>query len=139
MNTIGKVMSTAILASALTAMSPGPLWAQTTDTAPAENTIIERKHSTELVVKNNNWLDAHVYAVRGGMRTSLGVMTSLGKRTFELPAWTTLPGDEFQILVHLIGGGSYVTPVLSVHPGDVVQVEVQNNVDLSTAVVFRAG
>ena len=139
MNTIGKVMSTAILASALTAMSPGPLWAQTTDTAPAENTIIERERGTALVVKNHNWLDAHVYAVRGGMRTSLGFMTSFGTRKFELPAWATRPGDEFQILVHLIGGVSYVTPVLSVHPGDVVELVVRNNIDLSTAAVFRGG
>ncbi len=139
MNTIGKVMSTAILAGALTAMSPGPLWAQATDNAPTENPFAERKPHAELVVQNNNWLDAHVYLVRGSMRTSLGFMTALGKREFELPSWATLPGNDVQILVHLIGGVSYLTPVVNVYPGDVVELVVQNNLALSSTVVFRAG
>ena len=139
MNTIGKVMSTAILAGALTAMSPGPLWAQATDNAPTENAVAERKPHAELVVQNNNWLDAHVYLVRGSMRTSLGFMTALGKREFELPSWATLPGNDVQILVHLIGGVSYLTPVINVYPGDVVELVVQNNLALSSTAVFRAG
>ena len=139
MNTIGKVMSTAILAGALTAMSPGPLWAQATDNAPTENAVAERKPHAELVVQNNNWLDAHVYLMRGSMRTSLGFMTALGKREFELPSWATLAGNDVQILVHLIGGVSYLTPVVNVYRGDVVELVVQNNLALSSTVVFRAG
>ena len=139
MNTIGKVMNTAILAGALTAMSPGPVWAQVTDNAPSENPIAERKHHAELVVQNNNWLDAHVYLVRGAMRTTLGLMPALTKRGFELPSWATRPGDDVRILVHLIGGGSYLTPVVNVYRGDVVKLVVQNNLALSSAVVFAAG
>ena len=70
MNTIGKLMSTATLAGALTAMSHGPLWAQATDNAPAENAVAEREPLVELVVENNNWLDAHLYVVRGGAEGS---------------------------------------------------------------------
>ena len=141
MNTIGKVMSTAILAGALTAMSPGPLWAKATDNAPTENTVDERKPHAELVVQNHNWLDAHVYLVRGrgSMRTSLGFITALGKREFELPSWATLPGNDVRILIRLIGGVSYLTPVVDVYPGDVVELEVENNLALSSTVVFRAG
>ena len=138
MNTIGKVMSTAILAGALTAMSPGPLWAQATDNAPTESAVAERKPHAELVVQNNNWLDAHVYLMRGSMRTSLGFITALGKREFELPSWATLPGNDVQILVHLIGGVSYLTPAVNVDRGDVVELVVQNNLALSSAVVFSA-
>ena len=139
MNTIGKVISTAILAGALTAMSPGPLWAQATDEPPTENAVAERKPHAELVVQNNNWLDAHVYLVRGSMRTSLGFMTALGKREFELPSWATLAGNDVQILIRLIGGVSYLTPVVDVYPGDVVKLVVQNHLALSSTVVFRAG
>ena len=139
MNTIGKMMSTVILAGAVIAMSPGPLWAQATDNTPTENAVAERKPHAELVVQNNNWLDAHVYLVRGSMRTSLGFMTALEEREFELPSWATLPGDDVQILVHLIGGVSYLTPAVNVYPGDVVELVVQNNLGLSSAAVFRAG
>ena len=139
MNTIGKVMSTAILAGAVIAMSPGPLWAQATDNTPTENAVAERKPHAELVVQNNNWLDAHVYLVRGGMRTSLGFMTALDEREFELPSWATLPGNDVQILIHLIGGVSYLTPAVIVYPGDVVELVVRNNLALSSTAVFRAG
>ncbi len=139
MNTIGKMMSTVILAGAVIAMSPGPLWAQATDNAPIENAVVERRAHAALVVQNNNWLDAHVYLVRGSMRKSLGLMTALEEREFELPSWATLPGDDVQILVHLIGGVSYLTPAVNVYPGDVVELVVQNNLALSSTVVFRAG
>ncbi len=138
MNTIGKVMSTAILAGALTAMSPGPLWAQATDNAPTENAVAERKPHAELVVLNENWSDAHLYLVRGSTRTSLGFLTALGKKEFKLPSWATA-GRDVQILVHLIGGVSYLAPVFNVDPGDVVELVVRNNLALTSAVVFRAG
>jgi hypothetical protein len=140
MNTIGKVMSTAILAGALTATSPGPLWAQATDTdnAPNENTAAARQPHAELVVLNENWSDARLYLVRGSTRTSLGFLTALGKREFKLPSWATA-GRDVQILVHLIGGVSYLAPVFNVDPGDVVELVVRNNIALSSAVVFRAG
>ena len=137
MNTIGKVVSTAILTGALTALSPGPLWAQASDSSPSDNPLAERTPLAELVVQNNNWLDAHVYLVRGGVRTSLGFTTALGKRKFELPSWATLSG--VQVLVHLIGGSSYLTPVVDAYPGDVVRLVLQNSLALSSTVVFRAG
>ncbi len=137
MNTIGKVMSTAILAGALTVMSPGPLWAQATDNAPAEDLVVERKPHAELVVLNENWSDAHLYLVRGNSRTSLGFLTSFGTREFELPSWATQSGNDVQILVRLIGGVSYLTPVVDVYPGDVVELVLQNNLALSSTVVFH--
>jgi len=145
MNTTGKMMSTAILAGALTAMSVGPLWAQATDTdtdtdtAPTESAVAERKSHAELVVLNENWSDAHLYLVRGSTRTSLGFLTALGKKEFRLPSWATVTGSDVQILVHLIGGGSYLAPVFNVDPGDVVELVVRNNIALSSTVVFRAG
>ena len=145
MNTIGKIMSTAILAGALTAMSAGPLWAQATDTddvptdnTPTENPVVERKAHAELVVLNENWSDARLYLVRGSTRTSLGFITALGKKEFKLPSWATA-GRDVQILVHLIGGASYLVPAFFVDPGDVAELVVRNNIALSTTVVFRAG
>ncbi len=80
-----------------------------------------------------------MYVVRGSMRKSLGLMTALGTREFELPSWATLPGNDVQILVHLIGGVSYLSPAVNVYPGDVVELVVQNSLGLSSAAVFRAG
>jgi hypothetical protein len=139
MNTIGKLMSTAILAGAVTAMSTGPLWAQATDNAPTESAFAERESNAELVVQNNNWLDAHLYVVRGGMRTSWGFMTALATRKFELPLSGTRSGDDVQILVHLIGGPSFLTRPVDVYGGDVVELVIQNNLALGGAGLLPAG
>ena len=132
MTTIKELMSTAILAGALTTMSSGPLWAQAPEDAPVENAVAEREPPAEVVVENNNWLDAHLYVVRGGMRTSLGFITALGKKSFELPSRAYLPGDDVQILVHLIGGVSLLTRAVNVYPGEVVKLVIQNHVALGT-------
>ena len=138
MSTIRRMIGGAILFGALTAVSPGYIWAQATGEAPAKDVVDERKPHAELVVENNHWLDAHVYLVRGGVRTSLGFMFGLGKREFQFPSSAILPGDDVQILVRLIGGGSYLTPVVHVNSGEVVQVTVENSLVLSTVGVFPA-
>ena len=39
----------------------------------------------------------------------------------------------------MIGGVSYLTPVVNVFRGDVLELVVQNHLALSSAVVFHAG
>ena len=133
MNTIAKLVSTVTLAGALTAMGSSPLWAQATDSAPTSSSAAEREPHAQLVVQNNNWLDAHLYVVRGGVRTSLGFINALRTRAFEFPSSVALAGDDVQILVHLIGGASFLTTPVDVYPGDVVELVIQNNLALGSA------
>jgi hypothetical protein len=100
--------------------------------------VVERKAHAELVVLNENWSDARLYLVRGSTRTSLGFITAFGKKEFKLPSWAT-SGRDVQILVHLIGGASYLVPAFFVDPGDVAELVVRNHIALSSTVVFRAG
>ena len=105
---------------------PGDVRAQATDEAPARDAV------AELVVENNQWFDVHLYLVRGSLRTSLGFLTSLGRRKFELPSIATTPGTDVRIFVYPIAGGRpYLTPPLIVNPGDVWKLVVENNPALS--------
>ena len=107
------------------AQSPERVRAQKTDKAPARDAV------AELVVENNQWFDVHLYLVRGGLRTSLGFLTSLGRREFELPA--TTPGVDVRIFVYPIAGRRpYITPPVIVNPGDVWKLVVENNPALSS-------
>ena len=108
------------------ALGPGDVRAQATDEAPARDAV------AELVVENNQWFDVHLYLVRGGLRTSLGFLTSLGRREFELPSIATTQGVDVRIFVYPIAGGRpYLTPPLIVNPGDVWKLVVENNPALS--------
>jgi len=47
-----------------------------------------------------------------------------------------IPGARVQILVLPIGGNAdYLSPALTIDPGDVIRLDVENSLPLSTAVV----
>lgn len=74
-----------ILAAALVAVGPTRAEAQTDTTHVASPKVAKRKNTADLLVENNNWLDAHVYLVRDGMLTSLGFVGGLTKERLTLP------------------------------------------------------
>jgi len=91
----------------------------------------------ELYVRNNNWLDARVYAVRQGTRYRLGTVTSFQVERFELPGFVTSGVDGVQILVVPIGANtSHLTQEIPVLPGDVLGLELEQHLPLSA--FFRA-
>ena len=91
-----------------------------------------------LHVRNNNWLDARVYAVRQGTRYRLGTVTSLQIEQFELPAFATTDVEGVQILVLPIGArASHLTQPMTVMPGDVLGLDLEQHLPLSA--FFRAG
>jgi len=134
-------MRAAVLALTLAAIGPSLAWAQLQVPAHATpNAVVTRKGRAELVVVNNNWLDAHLYLVRDGMLTSLGFMNGPGEEQFPLPSMATWAGADVQVLVLPIGGtGAYLTPVLAINPGDQVRMTIQNNLSLSTVTVAPKG
>ena len=130
-------LRTATLAFALAALGPSQAWAQLEVPSQATpNAVAKRKAHAELLVVNNNWLDAHLYLVRDGMLTSLGFMNGPGEERFTLPALATMAGADVQVLVLPIGGTAvYESPVLVISPGDQVRMTIQNNLSLSSVSV----
>lgn len=130
----------ALLAAAVVALVPAAAWARTVpQPSPARpDSASARRERLEPLVKieNDNWLDVHVYAVRDGEPFSLGFVTGPGQAEFKMPWMATVPGAQVQILVLPIGGNEdYLSEPLVVNPGDVLQLNVQNILPLSTVTV----
>lgn len=88
---------------------------------------------TTLTVKNQNWLDMRVFMVRNGARVSLGTVTSMSERTFELPE-AVLGGGGFgaRVVADPIGSRrGWVSESLSFFPGDQLEVTLQNHLGIS--------
>jgi hypothetical protein len=113
-----------IAAPACAASGPG-----VEDGMPAPVTLIE--------VQNNNWADIVVYAVRNGMRTRLGMVTSMTRERFALPASVFASTGDVQLLADPIGGGRpYLFPPVTVQQGQRVELRLENHLPLSSLSVW---
>lgn len=118
------MLSSAFLPRALTvalavaAAQIGPL----TRIAPAQEEVAPRRDFT-IEVANDNFHDATLYAVRGGIRLRLGFVSGFKRDTFKF-RW---PDGDLRIEIKLLAVGSYYTQVMSVDQGDDLHVTILPN------------
>ena len=132
------------LVTVATALMSGALLGQQTEREREGETeavkaveVSDRNAPVSLYVRNNNWLDARVYAVREGTRYRLGTVTSHVTEKFVLPRTVSGGVDGVQLLILPIGSNaSYLTQSINVFPGDVLGLEVEEHLPLSS--FFRA-
>ena len=102
---------------------------RTVDGVPAPNDAVT------VSVQNNNWQDVDVYAVRAGQRFRLGSVTAARSGVFVLPRGVALAPD-LRIQVHpLAATRDYISSKLSVNPGDIVEIVVNNSLQHTTVIV----
>lgn len=91
---------------------------------------------TSVSVENNKWLDVNVFAVRGGRKTRLGMVTSMTSREFDLPSWTMAGSGDLQLLIDPIGSSQtqLLGPIV-VSGGERVELRVANEMALSAYMV----
>lgn len=78
---------------------------------------------TSIEVENRNFLDMHVYVLRGSQRLRLGQVPGGGRRTFTIPEYIVTGAPSLRFLADPIGGTrGPITREMSVFPGDRVQL-----------------
>ena len=105
--------------------------------AGAQNAPRSRNPEAVLVVVQNiGFYDQHVYAVQGGQRRTIGLVTGLTTQTLELPRAMLEADRDIQVLADPVaGGGAYLSPILMVSPGDQVTVTLHTDATYSFATV----
>lgn len=94
--------------------------------------------AASVVVRNDNWSDVVVYALRLGTRQRLGSVVSMTTERLRLPPGVLAGGDGLRLMVDLIGSReTYTTEVVTVLPGDRVELRVQNHLAISSVSVWR--
>lgn len=129
MQAIRNILVAAITAAALGACAPA--------TEQAANGIPTR-NNTQLLVKNNNWLDVAVYLVRGGSRTRVGTVTSMAQAQFRIPDSYVLGVSDITVQADPIGSNrTFTSAPIQVYPGARVELTVENAVQLSNFAVYN--
>ena len=89
-----------------------------------------------VTVKNTNWMDMDVFAVRGTTRARVGSVTGLTTATFRVPA-NFAPDGILQFMVDPIGSdATYVTDKIVVSPGQRVELTIGSVLRMSTFAVW---
>ncbi len=79
-----------------------------------------------LEVRNDNFSDATVYAVRPGLRQRIGWVSGLGKDTFTF-RW---PAGDLRVEIDLFAAGRYYSELVDVDQGDELQLTIQPYLDM---------
>lgn len=132
-----RTVMTAFAAAALSTLAacssnPGPDYAAPEGTA--ETTAEAQRAPIHLNVENDNFLAVTVRAISGGANTRLGTVESGTQEVFELP--NTASPFDLRFAVDPVGSRkAFMTPELTVERGAVVNMEVKQNLDLTTVTV----
>lgn len=107
------------------------------ETGDVEDAQLAPAGDASVTVHNNNWADVDVYAVRNGTRTRLGSVTTAASARFLLPGTLLTGAPTLQLLIDPIGSRSgYITQPLLVGPGKRVDLQVENNLSLTSYSIF---
>lgn len=134
-NTIGW-LTTGLALTALLMAPSGAAGQKANEGDAFDEVTTPAKKPIRLYVQNNNWLDVNVYAVRGSTRFRLGTVRSNAGTFFELPSHVTGNGFTVQLQVSPIGRRGSVTETVQISPGDIVEWQIQNSLNLSSLSVW---
>lgn len=105
-----------LLVLVLTAASCAGMRSRTPD-LPQEPSTLE--------VRNQNFLDMNVFAVRGSQRSRMGTVPGFSTRTFRIPAALVYPGAMLRFEFDPVGSRTRpITQELSVNPGTHYQITI---------------
>jgi hypothetical protein len=96
------------------------------------------EESAQVEVKNNNWANIAVYLVRSGMRTRLGMVTSMKTEIFRIPRALLGGTEDVRLVADPIGSSEvYTTPAVQVWPGQTVALTLENHLAISSVAVWN--
>lgn len=82
------------------------------------------ERTIRIEVRNLNFADATLHALRGAERVRLGIVTGKTDRAFDLEWTLSLP---LQIQIDLLAGERCTTRALNVEPGEVVVLQIESD------------
>jgi hypothetical protein len=88
-------------------------------------------------VRNRNWSDMTMYAMRSGVRAHLGSVTSMSEATFRLPRSMISGSGDLQLVARPLGQRqAYTTQRIYIVAGQRIALRLENNLELSNFSVW---
>ncbi len=128
------MIRTARVSSALVA---GLLISACASGGPRSGALSPERTQTRVEVSNQNWSDMRIYAVRGGSRFRLGMVSSMSTQVFRLPRTLANGSEGIQLIADPIGSREmHMTQRLTITPGQLVSFRVENHLAISSVSIW---
>lgn len=114
-----RLMATALLLSAASSGCAGR-------SGPADNPFESERVAQEqvrIIVINNDFNDATLFALGDGVRRRLGVITGKSEANYLIP-WRL--SGPLRIEINILAAGSCTTGEMQVDPGDILELQILN-------------
>jgi hypothetical protein len=86
-----------------------------------------------LVLVNRHLLDVNIFLLRDGQADRIATVNTASTRSLELPLYMLGQGGAIRLIAEPIGDNTrYTTDLLTVQPGQMVQLNVENPIVRST-------
>lgn len=90
-----------------------------------------------LNIVNLHWQDVRIYIIGSGQALRVGTVTAVTEHSFTLPSWMLGSSRVIRIYANAIGGTDYFqTDVISVQPGQYVELRLETDLSRSTYGVY---
>jgi hypothetical protein len=103
---------------------PGP-----TSTVPLGRDVL-------VEIESHNWSDITVYLVAGGLPQRLGMVSALGRATFDFPSQRLNTSGGVRLRALPVAGRGFTTETILVLPGQAITWTLQNDLDASSFTVY---
>jgi len=88
---------------------------------------------TQVLVRNHNWMDMTVYAIKNSQRVRIGQVTSNATARFSLPRGIDASSGAIQLEADPVGSNeSFVSQPITVEQGTVLNWTIENHIQLSS-------
>ena len=86
-----------------------------------------------LILRSNHLLDVNIFVLHDGQADRVAMVPSSSTAALVLPLWMLGQSRAIRIIVEPIGDESrYTTDLLSVQPGQIVELNVEGSLDRSS-------
>jgi hypothetical protein len=86
-----------------------------------------------LILRSNHLLDVNIFVLHDGQADRVALVPSSSTRALVLPLWMLGQSHAIRIIAEPVGADTrYTTDLLSVRPGQVVELNVENSLERSS-------
>jgi hypothetical protein len=115
----GRLLYTVLILASISACR-----GQRQNVAPA---AVEPAGEFSLVVNSRHMLDVNIFILHDGQADRVATVPASTSRTLTLPSWMLGQSKLVRIIAEPIGDDTrYTTDLLSVHPGEIVELNVES-------------
>jgi len=101
---------------------------QNVDSTPRQNA-----DGFSLILNSHHLLDVNIFVLHDGQADRVAMVPAASTRAMVLPLWMLGQSKTIRIIAEPIGDGSrYMTDILSVQPGQIVELNVESLIDRSS-------